>query len=159
MNFHFAGPLNTPPRYICDRICGHQLSDNFRYTVRQIIYWLGGLLNDHAACKIVFHLGQPSGYGIDHILSELAKFKQWSLPNTEMSVNIYRESAFTQSLPHQRFIMTDQIALNIDRGLDFLDRKTHRCRDTFICCQDRGEAQRLLDCYATTGLLTCHPVG
>jgi len=159
LNFHLARALKYASEiHICDRICGSKnFSDNFRYTIKQLIHWLGRLLNDPAACKIVFHLGQPKGYGTNHILGELGSFKQRSLPRTEITLHIYSDSMSTQSLPHQRFIMTDQIALNIDRGLDFLDSNTHKCRDTYISCQNREEAQRLLDGYAS-GRLSIFPV-
>jgi len=160
LNFHFAKALRYASEiHICDRIFGSSnFSDNFRYTIKQLLSWLGGILNDPAACKIVFHLGQPKGFGTDHLIGELSLFKQRSLPRAEMTLHIYSDSPATPSLPHQRFIMTDQIALNIDRGLDFLDSNTHKCRDTYISCQNREEAQRLLDGYYS-GCLTTYTVG
>jgi hypothetical protein len=159
LNFHFAKAFKYASEiHICDRICGSfNLSDNFRYTIKYLISWLGNILNDPATCKIVFHLGQPKGFGTDHILQELSSFKKTALPHTEIELHIYNESPATPSLPHQRFIITDQIALNIDRGLDFLDRNTHKCRDTYINCQDPEEAQRLLNGY-TLGRLSIHAV-
>jgi len=153
MNFHFARALKYATEiHICDRICGSKnLADNFIYTIKQLTSWLGNLVHDPASCKIVFHLGQPAGqYGIDHILDQLSICKRNYLPQTEMLMQIYNDASGTQSLPHQRFIMTDQISLNIERGLDFLDRNTRHCRDTYISCQNLEEAQRLLNSYASS---------
>ncbi|GEM_PF-1769700 len=161
MNFHFARALKYATEiHICDRICGSKnLADNFIYTIRELSSLLAKLLQEPASCRIIFHLGQPAGqYGIDHILDQLSICKRNYLPQTEIILQIYNDVSGTPSLPHQRFIMTDQIALNIERGLDFLDRKTRRCRDTYISCQNPEEAQRLLNGYASS-CLSNHTVG
>lgn len=160
LNFHFARALKHATEiHICDRISGSKsFADNFLYTIEQFISWLGSLLNDPASCKIVFHLGQPKGFGSDHVLEKLATIKKKSLPKSQILLQFYNDVPATQTLPHQRFIMTDQIALNIDRGLDFLDRVTHKCRDTYISCQDSQDAQRLLDVYSS-GRLPIQKVG
>lgn len=154
LNVHFARALKYASEiHLCDRICGSKnFADNFIYTVKEFMHWLGNHLSDSAACKIVFHLGQPKGLGIQHVLNELEDIRKKSLPKTEIELRVYNDSTGTQSLPHQRFIMTDQLALNIDRGLDFLDRATHKCRDTFIGCQNPQDAQRLLDDYSSCSL-------
>ncbi len=160
LNLHFARALKYASEiHLCDRICGSRnFADNFIYTIKELIGWLESNLSDPAACKIVFHLGQPRGLGIHHILDELSTFRKKSLPKTDIELRIYNDSTNTQSLPHQRFIMTDQIALNIDRGLDFLDRTTHQCRDTYIGCQNQQEAIQLLDDY-TFGCCATHKIG
>jgi len=63
-------------------------------------------------------------------------------------VHFYGEGLPDPRLPHQRFILTDQVALNVDRGLDFFDRNTQKCRDTYVNYQKPEEAQRLLDGFA-----------
>jgi len=160
LSYHFARALKYASEiHLCDRICGSKnFADNFIYTVKEFMDWLGINLSDPAACKIVFHLGQPKGLGIHHILDELAAFRKKALPKTEIELRIYSDSTDAPSLPHQRFILTDQIALNIDRGLDFLDKTTHKCRDTFIACQDPQEASNLLDDYSS-GNLSIYKVG
>ena len=154
LNLHFARALKYASEiHLCDRICGiKNFADNFIYTVKEFMGWLGKHLSDPASCKIIFHLGQPKGLGIHHILDELTDFRAKSLPNTEIELRVYNDSTDTQSLPHQRFIATDQIALNIERGLDFLDRTTHKCRDTYIGCQNPHDAMRFLDDYSSGSL-------
>lgn len=50
-----------------------------------------------------------------------------------------------------------QVALDVDRGLDFLDRATRRCRDTYINYQNPEEAQRLLNSYSS-GRVSSHVI-
>ena len=50
-------------------------------------------------------------------------------------------------MPHQRFILTDQFAIEIDRGLDFLDRSTHKNRDVLVNTKSHSETSKLLAAY------------
>jgi hypothetical protein len=50
-------------------------------------------------------------------------------------------------MPHERFILTDQFVLHIERGMDFLDRATKRSRDAFVSVKSRAETVQLLDAY------------
>jgi hypothetical protein len=154
LDFHLSRALRYAAEiHICDRICGsHNLSDNFRYTIKRLMAWLGSVLADPSSCKLIFHLGEPSGKGKEFIVQELTSFKKESLSRTSIVAHFYNESL---TPPHQRFILTDQIALNVDRGLDFLDRRTRKCRDTYINCQKPEEAQRLLSSYYSGCVSTC----
>jgi hypothetical protein len=49
-----------------------------------------------------------------------------------MEIQFYQFPSSDNALPHERFILTDQIALSIDRGLDFLDKNTRKNRDVDI---------------------------
>lgn len=151
MDLHFAKALKYATEiHICDRVCGrHHLADNFRYTVRTLMTWLGSLLTMPENCKIVFHFGQPDGQGVHFVLHEINSFRRGGLSRTQVVVNFYDESLPDPTLPHQRFILTDQIALNVDRGLDFLNPQTQRCRDTYVNYQSPDEAQRLLNSYSS----------
>ena len=146
LDFHFAKAVRHATEiHICDRVCGtSNLADNFEYTTRQLLVWLDAALAVPGHCKIVFHLGQPKGRGLHRILQELASCKTGRLSATAVEVCFYDESLPAPALPHQRFILTDQIALAIDRGLDFLDRRTARNRDSYISYQNREQAERLL---------------
>lgn len=159
MEFHFARALKHATKiHICDRICGSRnFADNFRYTTKRLMAWLSTVLSEPADCTIVFHLGQPSGQGTNFILQELASFKNGPLSSTLIEVRFYNESLPNAALPHQRFILTDQVALDVDRGLDFIDRKTRRCRDTYVNYQKPEDAQRLLNSYAS-GCISTHVI-
>ncbi len=156
MEFHFAKALRHASTIeICDRVCGKvNFADNYRYTTKQFVHWLGRVLSDPKNCTIVFHFGQPSGQGDQFILHELASLKKGPLSATSVKVHFYDESLPNPTLPHQRFIMTDQIAIDIDRGMDFLDRYTLKCRDTYVNYQNPREAQKLLGSYSSGQVAT-----
>ena len=159
MDFHFAKALKYASTiHICDRICGKtSFTGNFRYTVERLMGWLGSVLADPSSCKIIFHLGQPPGQGQQFILQQLTSMKNRALNSTQVDVHFYDESLPTATLPHQRFIMTEQIALDVDRGLDFLDRTTQKCRDTYVNYQNPKEAQKLLSSYSS-GCISTHTI-
>jgi hypothetical protein len=150
LNFHLGKALMYAKEiHICDRICGrYNLTDNYRYTIKRLMAWLGPVLVDPASCKIVFHLGEPSGQGVHFIVQEFTTLKTGLFSGTSIEVHLYDESLPNPSLPHQRFILTDQIALNVDRGLDLFDQRTRRCRDTYVNYQNPGEVQSLLNSYS-----------
>ena len=146
MNFHFLKALKHASSIdVFDRYCGKQgFSDNFHYTVKKFMGWLASIQGDSTLPRISFHFAQPPGKGADYMLEELASFRGGRLETASIQVNLYDDSAEGPALPHQRFIFTDQIALNVDRGFDFLDSGTKRCRDTYINYQDPNDAQNLL---------------
>jgi hypothetical protein len=159
MDFHFAKALKFASTiHICDRMCGKtSFTGNFRYTVERLMGWLGSVLVDPSSCKIIFHLGQPPGHGQQFILQQLTSIKSRILNSTQVDVHFYDESLPKATLPHQRFIMTEQIALDVDRGLDFLDRTTQKCRDTYVNYQNLKEAQKLLSSYSS-GCISTHTI-
>ena len=159
MDFHFTKALKYASTiHICDRMCGKtSFTGNFRYTVERLMNWLGRVLADPISCKIIFHLGQPRGHGQQFILQELSSIKNRVLNRTQVDVYFYDESLPKATLPHQRFIMTEQMALDVDRGLDFLDRTTQKCRDTYVNYQNPKEAQKLLSSYSA-GCISTHTI-
>jgi hypothetical protein len=146
MDFHFLKAVkHATAIHICDRVCGaHNYADNFKYTTERLMAWLEQNLFDPAGCKLCFHLGLPRGHGDAYIRAELAALKKGRLAGIQLEVCFYDEALPDPTLPHQRFVLTDQVALDIDRGLDFLDRTTHRNRDTYVNYQNRDEAEALL---------------
>jgi len=146
LEFHFKKALmHAREIHICDRVCGKKnLADNFRYTIRRLVTWLGKILSDPLNCRIVFHLGEPEGRGSEFVRHEIASLKVGHLSGTSIEVEFYDDSLPGPSLPHQRFILTDQIAIGVDRGLDFLDRATGRCRDTCVYYQEPIDTRKLL---------------
>jgi hypothetical protein len=49
-------------------------------------------------------------------------------------------------------MITDQVVIDIGRGLDFLDRKTHKNRDLTIGYKSFREVDNLLKSYASAML-------
>jgi len=129
--------------HICDRLVGSKnLSDNFLYTIKIFFAWLGSILYDPDNCEIIFHTGQPKGVGAHHIEHEMKYYKTKYLSKTKISVYLY------EKLPHQRFFLTNQIAMDIDRGMDFFDKNTKKCRDTRITYREVEDAEKLLNTYS-----------
>lgn len=152
LDFHFRKALQYATSIqICDCVCGTtNFKDNFRYTTRRLLEWLEDLLQEPNKCNIVFHMGKPAGQGDQFILREISSYKNGRLTGTSFEVRFYDQALAGSRLPHQRFVLTDQVALDIDRGLDFLDQSTRKCRDTYINYQDSRVARRMLDRYPSS---------
>jgi hypothetical protein len=146
IDFHFGRALKYASSiHICDRVCGTQnLSDNFHYTIKRFMSWLSMHLIDPEHCRICFYFGQPRGRGEEYIIQEIGSFKTGRLNGSKIEVRFYPDQIEERTLPHHRFIATDQIALGVDRGMDFIDRTTKKCRDTYINYQDPAKVQTLI---------------
>jgi hypothetical protein len=90
----------------------------------------------------------PAGQKSHAIEYELRRGLIGRLASSTIRVHYYDGAGLADSLPHERFIMTEQIALSIDRGLDFLDRSSRTNRDVFIACTDPTECQATLNYFA-----------
>lgn len=149
LNLHFDKALRHVQRIeICDRILGRQFGDNFEYTLRVLFRWLENIIADPAHCSMIFHIGSPQRATLPYIQTQLANFKRGRLERLPIELHVYDVPAPDQCLPHERFIVTDQIALVIGRGMDFLDETTHRNRDLVLGYKNMKEVQNLLDSYS-----------
>jgi len=126
---------------ICDRMMGKNWGSNYEYTMKQFLRWLASTLSDAPGCRIWIHTERGDGCLPVYFQSQLASFKQASCPSTHIGIYYY----CGDSLPHHRGILTDQCALAIDRGMDFLNPKTHRCRDVEMSMKARDEMENLLN--------------
>lgn len=142
---HFLRALRHAGKIeICDRLAGTKFGDNYEYTIRSLMAWLAGALADTQSCRIVFHFGEAVGNKPAYINSELSKYRsKGALAGTPTEIRYYHTD-----MPHQRFILTDQFAIEIDRGLDFFDRATHKNRDVSVKTKSRSETLKLLSAYA-----------
>lgn len=134
---------------ICDRIFGRQFGDNFEYTIKKLLSWLEGIIADPSQCKIIFYVGDPQKATLQYIIDQLSTFRHGRIKNIPIELNIYNVPDPDQCLPHERFIVTDQIAIEIGRGMDFLDRKTHKNRDVSIGYKNIKEVNDLISSYQT----------
>jgi hypothetical protein len=129
---------------MCDRLAGTKFADNYKHTIKRLFQWLETALEDPGSCAIVFHLGEADGHKSTYIKDQLTNFRSnGSLSGTPVEIRYYRGA-----MPHQRFILTDQFALEIDRGLDFLDRATHKNRDVSVNTKSHSETSKLLAAYS-----------
>lgn len=133
---------------ICDRIFGRQFGDNFEYTIRTLLRWLETVIKNPEGCRLIFHIGTPQRATLQHIQTKLTDFRRGRLTALPIEIHVYDVQDPDQCLPHERFIMTDQLALEIGRGMDFLDRDTHSNRDVSIGYKSMKEVQDLLNSYS-----------
>jgi hypothetical protein len=149
LNTHFDKTFRYVHRIeICDRIFGRQFGDNFEYTIRIVLRWLEAVIKDPARCTLIFHIGTPQRAPLHHIQTQLASFRRGKLAQLPIELNVYDVPEPDQCLPHERFILTDQLALEMGRGMDFLDRATHSNRDVSIGYKSMKEVQDLLNSYS-----------
>ena len=69
-----------------------------------------------------------------------------------MEIQFYQLTDNSQVLPHDRYLITDQVAIDFGRGLDFLDKNTRKNRDLTIGYTSFKEVDNLLKSYASAML-------
>lgn len=132
---------------ICDRILGQKFGDNFEHTMKELLLWLERNLADPDRCKIRIHCGQTDGRD-RHFVERLAALRSGRIARLPISVHFYSDPNGEAFLPHQRYVQTDQFAFSVDRGMDFLDRKTGSNRDASIDLKDESAVGRKVASYA-----------
>ncbi len=128
--------MHTKRIEICDAIFGKYFGDNFEYSFSTLFKYVEKeVVNAGQIEKVVIHCRKPEICTDDHMKILLSRIKRGRLSNLKIEVRFYKSKEPDErlpALPHERFIMTDQVALNIGRGMDFLDKKTKRNRDILI---------------------------
>lgn len=135
---------------ICDRIFGRKFGDNFRYSFLEMFKWLEKNVVDPVRLeKIIIHCEKPRGYGDDHMIESLKLVKCKRLSKIQIEIRFYSKDSDLEGecLPHERFLMTDQIAFNIGRGMDFLSKRTKRNRDISIYYANNDAVNALIGTY------------
>ena len=149
LNLNFGKVFQYATRIeFCDKLFGSRFADNYIYTIKILFKWLRGLSIDQENCRLIFHCGMPPGYGKEHIQERISTFKNKCLDSMNIEIQFYQSAEDEQCLPHDRFVTTDQISLTIGRGMDFLDKNTHKNRDVTIGLKSVDEVNRLLESYA-----------
>ena len=149
LDWCFGKMLRYPTRIeICDKLFGSKFGDNFEYTIKTFMRWLEHNVVDPKSCKFIFHCAKPDGKTDHHIKTQLLSFKTGRLKNMPMEIQFYQLADNSQVLPHDRYLITDQIVIDIGRGLDFLDKNTQKNRDLTIGYKSFKEVDNLLKSYA-----------
>jgi len=118
---------------ICDGILGRKYGDNFDYTLKVMGIWLEKNLSEPINLKnIIVHCEQPIGYSKERFVATISALKKGRLKNINIEIHFYRNDEGGGALPHQRYIFTDQVAFQIDPGMDFIRKKTKRNRNFSI---------------------------
>jgi hypothetical protein len=142
---------------ICDRIFGLKFGDNFEHSFLTMFRWLERNVVDPVRLKkIIIHCEKPPGYGDDNMKVKLSPIKSGRFSKIVIEIRFYykdRDSKLEgDPLPHDRYLMTDQVAFDIGRGMDFLSKRTRGNRDISINYQDPDEIAALIGAYSQYNL-------
>lgn len=133
LDLHFKKAFRYAARIdICDRLFGRKFGDNYKYSAERMIRWLGANLSDRTRCKLVFHCAKPDGMTDQYMHRTLKQVREAHAVGLPVEVQFYQLPTGDNAMPHERFVQTDQVALGIDRGMDFLDAGTASSRDVFV---------------------------
>lgn len=153
LNTNLRKALRTAKRIdVCDKLLGTKFGDNYRYTAQRFLRWLGEVTHAPSELELTFHCGMPDANRARFMLDELARFRPPKLRPTKIVVQFYNFSNTDTPLPHDRFFLTDQVSIEIGRGMDFLDQNTDFNRDCSINLKNEGNVSHLLAAYASAKL-------
>ena len=149
LDLHFKKAFRYAARIdFCDKLFGRKFGDNYKYTAERMIRWLGANLSDPAACRLVFHCAKPDGMTDQYMHQTLKQVRDAHAVGLSVEVQFYQLPSGDNPMPHERFVQTDQIALGIDRGMDFLDAHTARSRDVFVSYKGLSACAAVLNSYS-----------
>ena len=154
LNNHLRRALQHAQRIdIIDKLLLRKYKSNFKYSLGILFDWLNQNLRDPSNCKLVFHSTyKDDDEGNDNLAelhSDLQSLKTGNLTKLLIDLEIY-DGDYNYSLPHDRFILTDQIAIGIPRGMDIFVREdsTTMIRDVTLDCKNKKEIDDLLTTYS-----------
>lgn len=113
---------------VYDKLFGERFRGNFEFSAKSFIRWLETFVADPAQVALHIHCGLPSGNTDHFIQNQLSLFRRGRLSTMPITVQFYK-TADGENLPHQRYLITHQLAIDLGRGMDFLDPGTQRNRD------------------------------
>lgn len=137
---------------ICDKLFGSRFGDNYKYSVCELLMWMKGVLVDPEQQQLIFHCAKPAGILDKELEGTLSKYHHSHLHGMSMGVQYYGIDILPEAMPHDRFILTDQFAMSIGRGMDFLDRTTQKARDITINIINKDDCSKVLSSYAKSKL-------
>ena len=135
---------------VYDEVMGNRWGDNFEYTIKTFLFWLEGFVAEPGKIQLHLYCGKPPGFLDNHMKGQLKSFRRGRLSNLPITIHFHDTLAGTDNLPHDRFLATDQIAIEIGRGMDFLDRSTRKNRDSSFSLKDLTELGGFLKSAATS---------
>ena len=133
---------------IYDRLMGRHYGDNYKYTITQFLTWLREAHDDPSTCRVTLHCEKPKGrteqYMIDTLSPLCASFDQAKM---QFYHPMDEPDQVERSMPHHRYIITDQLCIGIDRGMDFLDRHSNTNRDVSMDYKSSSSLKGILKGY------------
>ena len=134
---------------ICDRMFGRKYNADYKYTIEKFFQWLARVLLEPDRCSVTIHCEEPDDQSrdLETLKTDLTNCKIARLITIDMKLFVYQMPNSSAHLPHDRFIITDQIAIGIPRGMGFLDPDTGQNRDLTLDYKNRSGVQQLLNGY------------
>ncbi|MBI4026276.1 MAG: hypothetical protein HY360_14930 [Verrucomicrobia bacterium] len=114
---------------VYDEHFGKNFGGNFEYSTKVLITWLETLVAYPDQVQLHIHCGKPSGNTDHFIRTRLASFRRGRLARMPITIQFYQTAFGVEPLLHERYLVTNQMAINLGRGLDFLNPTTGRNRD------------------------------
>jgi hypothetical protein len=153
-NRHFAVAVRHASHIeICDGVFGRKFvsGGDFGFTIGEFIRWIGKVKADRDGCTLVIHCEDPDNVNRRHdIEHHLKDVRDKHCGGLMISVQYYKNKADpSRCLPHARFLVTDRMALNIDRGMDFLVLNTRKTRDVHLAYMSLAKATEVLARYSS----------
>ena len=130
-----------------DPLFGGKYGDHFKFTFRAIVREFASGRHESATNQITVHTANSTR--IPHCRIETPTFHA----DIKVTVEAYDSTGANPTLPHERYLLTDQFALEIGRGLDLFDRDTNLNRDVSLSFKSPKEIQSLLNKAAASKLL------
>lgn len=134
---------------ICDKMFGDRYGGNYKYTAQVFFKWLEQSLANPDECKIMIHCGVPDDdTWLDAMKEHLMSLKRGRLGRIIFKLCLYDIVSKKGALPHDRFIVTDQLAFGLPRGMDFLNQQTKKNRDLTLDYKSSSQVNKLITSYA-----------
>lgn len=121
-----------------DRLFGDKYADHFKFTLRAIVREFALNRNDGATSQFIVHTDASDR--VAHCRIEVDQFHA----DIRVAVEAYGKDGEKSRLPHQRYLLTDQFAIDIGRGLDLFDKDSNRNRDVSLSFKNAAEVRALL---------------
>ena len=123
---------------ICDQQAGAHYAGNYRHTLQNLFRLYAQDCSSGATKAITLHIGD--GARRDHCCTEIPSLCR----DLQILIRVYDGQTAATSLPHERYLLTDQFAFEIGRGLDLFDSSTNRNRDVSISFKDPKIVEQLM---------------
>ena len=138
---------------IYDRLFGEKFGKNFQYSAKAFLSWLETFVEDPNQIKLHIHCGKPTGNTDHFIQTQMASFRRGRLAAMPITIQYYESFPGEKVLPHQRFLITRQVAIDLGRGMDFLDPETGQNRSGKYSFARADELTALLKAIPSPSLL------
>lgn len=137
---------------LIDKLLLLKYKQNFRFSLSLFFAWLEKSIEHPKECEIVIHTCfKEEESEIDELRADLQAFRRGRLSAMSLRLECYDGDHYENSLPHDRFILTDQVGIVVPRGLDLFAKGSERkayIRDVTLNRQGKRAVEELLTFHA-----------